>query len=79
LARQLIPVTYPVYDQTQPSDVCALHPELLQREVVALGSALFHAFDTRLLWDREKGFNRAPDLQEAARFAVDPEKDGKTS
>jgi hypothetical protein len=79
LARQLVPVTHPVYAITQPSDVCALHPELLQREVVALGSALFHAFDTRLLWDREKGFNRAPDLQEAARFAVDPEKDGKTS
>jgi hypothetical protein len=46
---------------------------------VALGRALFHAFDMRLLWDREKGFNRAPDLSEAARFAVDPEKDGKTS
>jgi len=70
LARQLIPVTHPVYVITQPSDVCALHPELLHAELKAIARLLFQVWDTRVHWDREKGFNRAPDLAEAQRFAA---------
>lgn len=65
------PVTYPVYDITQANDVCALHPQLLLAEIVAVARAVFKAWDTRLAWDREKGFNRAPTLDEAMKFAAD--------
>lgn len=68
------PVTYPIYDFTLAGDVCAFHPELLRAEVVDLFRHVFHAWETRLAWDREKGFNRAPGLDEARKFAVDPDK-----
>jgi hypothetical protein len=79
LARQLLPVTHPVYDITIPSDVCAFHPELLLAELKVIARGLFQVWDTRVSWDREKGFNRAPSLAEAQQYAAQPEKDEKTS
>jgi len=65
------PVTHPIYNITQANDVCAFHPELVRAEMIDLFRHVFRAWDNRLAWDREKGFNRAPTAADAARFAVD--------
>jgi hypothetical protein len=67
------PVTYPIYNMTVAGDVCAFHPELLRDEIVSVLRLVFQAWDSRVSWDREKGFNRAPGLSEAQRFAVAPD------
>lgn len=74
LARSPRPVTMAIYDMTMAHDVCALHPELLRTEIVTVLRSIFHAWDNRLTWTREAGFNRAPSATEARNFAVDDDK-----
>ena len=71
--RRPVPVTHLVYGMTTAQDVCAFHPELMRAELVKILQVVFQAWDSRVRWDREKGFNRAPDLREAQQFAVDPD------
>lgn len=67
--RRPLPLTHPIRQLTEKNDVCALHPKLLHPELVEIAVKIWQGIHGNLTWNRDRGFNRAPSLAEAMKFA----------